>query len=80
MASMKSLTPPQTELTSSTFATKAELAQELRVCKRTIDTLQTKGCPHIKIGARKILFDLEEVRDWIKRTYSVTRNGKAIIR
>ncbi len=79
MVNMKPLIAPPNAPTVSHFATKEELAIELRICKRTVDSLQAKGCPHIKMGARKVLFDLQEVRAWIKRTYSVTRNGKAIV-
>ena len=47
------------------FINKKELAEELKVSIVTIDRLRKKGLPYHNFGA-KILFDIEEVTNWIK--------------
>ena len=35
-----------------------------------------QGLPHLKLGARIVRFDLEEVRAWAKREFGTRRIGK----
>ena len=48
----------------------------LGICRRSVDNLMARGLPHIKLTARTVRFNLEEVADWSKRTYSQQRIGK----
>lgn len=45
-------------------------------CVRTVDSLMQQGMPHLKLGRRKVRFDLGEVADWLKRTYGTQRLGR----
>ena len=47
--------------------TKSEAAQLLRISPRTLDTARMKrGLPFITLpGCRKILFDEQQLRDWV---------------
>ena len=36
----------------------------------------TRGMPHLKLGPRRIRFDLEEVRAWLMEKYHQQRNGR----
>ena len=58
------------------FGTKAEVAKMFGLCRRSVDNLLAKGCPHMKLGHRRVRFDLEDVREWAKREFSVRRLGK----
>ena len=58
------------------FGGKKEVAAMLGVCVRTVDSLMQQGCPHLKLGRRKVLFDLKEVGDWLKLRYGCQRIGK----
>jgi len=49
--------------------TTKELAAELRVGKSKIALLRDEGMPHIKMG-RTIRFNLEDVLEWLKKTYA----------
>ena len=55
---------------------KRVLAAWFSICPRTVDNLIVRGMPHVKLGARKTLFDLNEVEAWLKQTYGVSRLGK----
>ena len=48
----------------------------LGICRRSVDNLMARGLPHIKLTSRTVRFNLEEVADWSKRTYSQQRIGK----
>lgn len=46
--------------------TKVELAEYLKVSKRTIERAVENGMPHYKMNDRTVRFELEEVKDWMK--------------
>lgn len=58
------------------FGNKQDVANMLGICRRSVDNLMARGLPHIKLTARTVRFNLEEVADWSKRTYSQQRIGK----
>ena len=68
-------TPGNPAGTVQKFGTKTDVAALLVCCKRSVDGYLAKGMPHLKCGARKVLFDLDEVREWAKREFSIRRNG-----
>ena len=43
---------------------------------RWVDNELQKGLPHLKLGPRRVRFDLEEVRTWLKEKYGAQRRGK----
>lgn len=47
------------------FINKKEIAEKLKISQVTIDRLRKTGLPSHKLG-RKIVFDYEEVTNWIK--------------
>jgi len=40
---------------------------------RWVDDQLRRGMPHLKIGPRRVRFDLEEVREWLKTRYGQQR-------
>ena len=57
------------------FGLKPDVAALVPCCLRSVDNLMVEGLPHLKIGRRTVRFDLDEVADWLKRKYSVSRIG-----
>jgi len=42
---------------------------------RWVDGQLSKGMPHLKIGPRRVRFDLQEVANWLKERYGQRRFG-----
>ncbi len=59
------------------YADKSAVAARLGLCRRTIDNLLAAGMPHLKLGARRVRFDLAEVDAWLKQKYGTRRRGPA---
>ena len=55
------------EVTSNSgiFYSKSEIAKKLKISVVTIDRLRKKGLPSHQLG-RKVVFDYDEVNNWIK--------------
>jgi len=45
---------------------------------RWVDGQLMKGMPHLKLGPRRVRFDMEEVRAWLKQKYATQRHGPAL--
>jgi predicted DNA-binding transcriptional regulator AlpA len=45
--------------------------------RRWVDGELAKGMPHVKLGPRRVRFDMEEVRAWLREKYAVRRRGPA---
>lgn len=45
--------------------------------RRWVDDQMVLGMPHLKIGKRRVRFDLQEVREWLKEKYHVQRRAPA---
>jgi predicted DNA-binding transcriptional regulator AlpA len=58
------------------FGGKRDVAKMVGVCNRTVDNWLQCGMPHIKLSRRLVRFDLREVESWLKKQYSVRRQGK----
>ena len=58
------------------FRSKRDVSAMVGCCVRTVDSLMQQGMPHLKLGRRKVRFDLGEVADWLKRTYGTQRLGR----
>lgn len=40
---------------------------------RWVDNMVAAGMPHLKLGTRRVRFDLDEVRQWLKERYGTQR-------
>ena len=58
------------------FGDKRDVGELLGICNRSVDNLLAKGCPHLKLGKRRVRFDLDDVREWAKREFGTRRVGK----
>lgn len=72
---------PKNQNTSETptelkLGDKFAVAEMLDLCPRSIDNLMAQGMPHLRIGKRRVRFDLPDVLAWAKRHYGVSRMGK----
>lgn len=43
--------------------------------KRWVDLQMAAGMPHMRVGPRRVRFDLAEVREWLLAKYHVQRRG-----
>lgn len=57
------------------FLTKKDVAALLQLCPRSIDNLCRAGLPRLAIGSRRLRFDMEEVRAWLREHYGTRRHG-----
>jgi len=55
---------------------KREVAGLLNLSVRTIDNLQRRGLPYMRIGPRRNRYDAAEVMAWVKEHFVVRRRGK----
>ena len=69
-------TPQNPAGTLQKFGDKRDVGELLGMCNRSVENLMAKGCPHLKLGKRRVRFDMAEVAAWAKREFSVRRNGK----
>lgn len=53
--------------TSRVLHTKEELALAIRVTTRTVENLQARGMPHLKIGRRRNRYVLSDVLAWLSQ-------------
>lgn len=70
-------TPENPAGTLRKFGDKSDVAELLGLCRRSVDNLLAKGCPHLALGKRRVRFDLDEVREWAKREFGTRRTGPA---
>lgn len=59
------------------FADKRAVAAMLGLSVRSVDNYLGDGMPHLKLGARRVRFDLEEVRRWLKERFGTQRRNPA---
>ena len=46
---------------------------------RWVELQMQKGMPHLKMGPRRVRFDLGEVADWLRQTYGAQRRGRKAV-
>ncbi|MGA2030466.1 MAG: hypothetical protein ABSG87_10390 [Verrucomicrobiota bacterium] len=66
-------TQPTATIPQPMFATKRETAAAIQLSIRTLDTYIARGLPHLRLGARRCRFDLQEVKSWLNENYKVQR-------
>jgi excisionase family DNA binding protein len=59
------------------YGDKADVATMLGMSRRTVDNLLRQGCPHLRLGARRVRFDMAEVRQWLTENFRTQRRGPA---
>jgi predicted DNA-binding transcriptional regulator AlpA len=69
-------TPQNTATSTQPLADKRRVAAYANLSVRTIDNLMAEGLPHLKIGRRRVRFDLPEVSTWLRQKYGVARIGQ----
>jgi predicted DNA-binding transcriptional regulator AlpA len=70
-------TPGNEVVTANCFADKRAVAAMAGLrSTRWVEIQMTRGMPHLKLGPRRIRFDLEEVRAWLMEKYHQQRNGR----
>ncbi len=60
----------------SPYIDKQALAHRMGITRRTVDNWLQRGLPHLKLGSRRVRFDLREVDDWFRAHCRVVRRGK----
>ena len=51
------------------FGTKQDVARMLQMSTRTVDSYLAAGLPHLKLGTRRVRFDLATVKAWVLEKY-----------
>ncbi len=59
------------------YTDKHGIAGMLDMSVRSVDNLLAEGMPHIKLTARCIRFDVDEVRAWLKERFGTRRLGRS---
>ena len=75
-ATPESTTPAEILPHSSPYIDKKGLARRMGISRRTVDNWLQRGLPHLKLGSRRVRFDLREVDDWFRTHCRVVRRGK----
>lgn len=70
--------PSQIEIVPTPrYGDKKAVAQMIGMSRRSVDNFLRAGCPHLRLGQRRVRFDLAEVRAWLREKYHVQRRGAA---
>lgn len=59
------------------YGSKKDVARMVQMSVRSVDNFLREGCPALRIGKRRVRFDLEEVRVWLADNYRVVRRAPA---
>lgn len=62
----------------SPYIDKRALALRMGIALRTVDNWLQRGLPHLKLGPRRVRFDLREVDEWFRIHCRVVRKGKSV--
>jgi predicted DNA-binding transcriptional regulator AlpA len=57
---------------------KSDVAAYVGLAPRTIDNMLASGLPHMKLGARRLRFDPEEVKAWFRHQFRTARMGRCV--
>jgi predicted DNA-binding transcriptional regulator AlpA len=55
------------------YGGKRDVAQMVQMSVRSVDNFLAQGCPHLKLGKRRVRFDMSEVRQWLADNFHVQR-------
>jgi predicted DNA-binding transcriptional regulator AlpA len=65
------------QMTATRYGSKKDVARMVQMSTRSVDNFINEGCPHLKLGARRVRFDMVETRQWLAETFRVQRRGQA---
>jgi predicted DNA-binding transcriptional regulator AlpA len=57
------------------YGSKRDVAQMVQMSLRSVDNFLRDGCPHLKLGKRRVRFDMAEVRAWLAENFRTTRRA-----
>jgi predicted DNA-binding transcriptional regulator AlpA len=57
------------------YGSKRDVAAMLQMSVRSVDNFLRAGCPHLKLGKRRVRFDLGEVRLWLADNFRTQRRN-----
>ena len=49
--------------------TQQQLCKQLGIGDHTVRRLRSEGLPFVRVGKRRMMFDVAEVVEWLKREY-----------
>lgn len=61
---------------AAAFGDKRAVAAMVGMSTRWVDGELSRGMPHMKLGPRRVRFDMAEVRTWLNEKYATIRHGK----
>jgi len=59
------------------YGSKRDVAQMVQMSLRSVDNFLREGCPHLKLGKRRVRFDMAEVRQWLADNFRTQRRGNS---
>jgi predicted DNA-binding transcriptional regulator AlpA len=57
------------------YGSKRDVANMVQMSVRSVDNFLRDGCPALRIGKRRVRFEMNEVRAWLADTYRTQRRG-----
>ena len=57
------------------YGSKRDVAAMLQMSVRSVDNFLRAGCPHLKLGKRRVRFDLPETRQWFAENFRTQRRA-----
>ena len=57
------------------YGSKRDVAAMVQMSVRSVDNFLRAGCPHLKLGKRRVRFDLPETRQWLADNFRVQRRA-----
>jgi len=57
------------------YGSKRDVASMVQMSVRSVDNFINEGCPHLKLGKRRVRFDMVETRHWLAEKFRVQRRG-----
>jgi predicted DNA-binding transcriptional regulator AlpA len=55
------------------YGGKKDVASMVQMSVRSVDNFVAQGCPHLKLGKRRVRFDMAEVRQWLSDNFRTQR-------
>ena len=57
------------------YGSKRDVAAMVQMSPRSVDNFIAQGCPHLKLGKRRVRFDMAEVRRWLADNFRTQRRA-----
>lgn len=77
---LETATSNQTSLAAvQRYGGKRDVASMVQMSVRSVDNFVAQGCPHLKLGKRRVRFDMAEVRAWLAENFRVQRRASPAV-